>query len=258
MSKWVLSLARSGPPSPGGSRLGQTEWSTKNMARNNNDPDLRGGRMRVPRSRGAASGFLLLILGAWGALVPLIGPYVNFGYTPNTAFHFSTGRVWLEVLPGAVVFAGGFLLLVAANRLITSLGAWLAVVGGVWFLVGPTLHRLLHLGAIGMPIHKTTLGSTLETLLLFTGIGALILFLGALAVGRLGVVSVRDVKAAQRREADKQTDKDRGDGNEHGERQAQRGQPHREDESRNGRADAYDAERPVTSSDDGGATTERG
>ena len=71
------------------------------------------------------------------------------------------------------------------------------------FVVGPTLDRLLHLGAIGVPIHKTTLGPTLETLLLFTGIGALILFLGALAVGRLGVVSVRDVKAAQRRENDK-------------------------------------------------------
>ena len=99
-----------------------------------------------------------------------------------------------------MTFVGGLLLLVAANRLVTSVGVWLAVAGGARFVVGPTLDRLLHLGAIGVPIHKTTLGSTLETLLQFTGLGALILFLGALAVGRLGVVSVRDVRAAQRRE----------------------------------------------------------
>ena len=165
-----------------------------------NDPDLHGGRMRVPRSRGALSGGLLLILGIWGLLVPLVGPYVNFGYTPDAAFHFSSGRIWLEVLPGAVAAVGGLLLLVAANRLVTSFGAWMGVAAGAWFVVGPTLERLLHLGSVGIPIHKTTLGSTLETLLLFTGLGALILFLGALAVGRLGVVSVRDVKAAQRRE----------------------------------------------------------
>jgi hypothetical protein len=161
--------------------------------------DLHGGRLRVPRSRGALSGVVLVLLGAWGVLVPLIGPYVNFGYTPNKAWHLSAGRFWLEVLPGAAAFVGGLLLLLAADRISTVIGAWLAVAGGAWFVVGPTLRSLLHLGAIGGPIHKTTLGSTMETLLLFTGIGFLILLFGALAVGRLSVVSVRDVRAAQRR-----------------------------------------------------------
>ena len=35
--------------------------------------DTRGGRMRMPRSRGAASGFLLVLLGIWGALIPFVG-----------------------------------------------------------------------------------------------------------------------------------------------------------------------------------------
>lgn len=223
------------------------------MARNAKDPDLHGGRMRVPRSRGAVSGFLLLILGAWGALIPLVGPYVNFGYTPNSTFHFSTGRVWLELLPGAVVFVGGLLLLVAANRLVTSVGAWLAVAGGAWFLVGPTLARLLHLGTVGVPIHKTTLGSTLETLLLFTGLGALILILGAIAVGRLGVVSVRDVKAAQRREADHSDVTNRHDDEVHG-RRVDRDEFDRGQVSRNGHGDGYDASRMSTPRDDSGAT----
>lgn len=195
------------------------------MARNNGS-DMHGGRMRVPRSRGATSGLLLLVLGAWGALIPLVGPYVDFGYTPDSSFHLSAGRFWLEILPGAVVFLGGLMLLIAANRLVTSAGAWLAVAGGAWFLVGPTLDRLLHLGSVGVPIHKTTLGSTLETLLLFTGIGSLILLLGAVAVGRLGVVSVRDVKAAQRREADKDRDDDGDDDrNDYAPRPQRRAQP---------------------------------
>ena len=39
-----------------------------------NDVDTRAGRFDIPRSRGAASGFLLILLGLWGALVPFIGP----------------------------------------------------------------------------------------------------------------------------------------------------------------------------------------
>src|SRR5260370_1022494 len=37
---------------------------------------------RILRSRGAASGVLLMLLGAWGALVPFIGPYFGYAYTP--------------------------------------------------------------------------------------------------------------------------------------------------------------------------------
>ena len=46
----------------------------------------RAGRLQIPRSRGAASGFLLLLLGVWGALIPFIGPYFNFAYTPSCAY----------------------------------------------------------------------------------------------------------------------------------------------------------------------------
>ena len=39
--------------------------------------------LRMPRSRGAVSGLLLVILGAWGALIPFVGPHFNFAYTPD-------------------------------------------------------------------------------------------------------------------------------------------------------------------------------
>ena len=42
-----------------------------------------GSRFRVARTRGALSGVVLVVLGAWAALVPFIGPYFDFAYTPS-------------------------------------------------------------------------------------------------------------------------------------------------------------------------------
>jgi hypothetical protein len=42
------------------------------MSSHTADP-VGGGGMRMARSRGLASGVLLLILGAWAAIVPFIG-----------------------------------------------------------------------------------------------------------------------------------------------------------------------------------------
>ena len=44
------------------------------------------GILRVPRTRGVLSGLLLVLLGAWGALVPFVGPYFHYAYTPDTAW----------------------------------------------------------------------------------------------------------------------------------------------------------------------------
>ncbi|MGO8979125.1 MAG: hypothetical protein ACLP70_13885 [Streptosporangiaceae bacterium] len=52
--------------------------------------------LRVPRSRGALSGVLLILLGLWGGLVPFVGPYFHYAYTPDRAWDFTAGRVWLE------------------------------------------------------------------------------------------------------------------------------------------------------------------
>ena len=41
------------------------------------------GTLRVRRSRGALSGLLLVLLGIWGALIPFVGPYFHYAYTPR-------------------------------------------------------------------------------------------------------------------------------------------------------------------------------
>jgi len=73
------------------------------------------GMLRMRRSRGAASGLLLVLLGLWGALIPFVGPYFHFAYTPDTAWTYTTARLWLEILPGAAVVVGGVLLIIASR-----------------------------------------------------------------------------------------------------------------------------------------------
>ncbi len=156
------------------------------------------GRMWVPRSRGAVSGILLIVLGLWGALIPFVGPYFSFSFLPDQAWTWTSGRGWLEVLPGAVTVIGGFLLLFSANRAVAGLGAWLAVVGGAWFIVGPTLAPVLHLGEAGTPSATESVMRAVQQLAFFEGLGAVILFLGSAAIGRLSLRSHRDVVRAQR------------------------------------------------------------
>ncbi|MFC6010793.1 hypothetical protein [Nocardia lasii] len=157
-----------------------------------------GGRLRIPRSRGALGGLAVLLLGIWGALIPFIGPYFDFAYTPDRAWAWSAARGWLEVLPGAVAMVGGLFMLMSRNRLIASFGGWLSVAAGAWFVVGPFLAALLRLGDIGEPVASTDLRRALIELTYFYGLGALILFFAASSLGRLSVRSTRDIAFAER------------------------------------------------------------
>lgn len=68
----------------------------------------------IPRTRGGLCGVLLVLLGAWGALVPFVGPYFHFAYTPDQTWRYTSGRLWLEIAPGAAAVVGG--LIVAGTR----------------------------------------------------------------------------------------------------------------------------------------------
>ena len=156
------------------------------------------GRLQMPRSRGAASGFLLILLGAWGALIPFAGPYFDFAFTPDQEWTWTTARGWLEVLPGAATVIGGLLLLGSRNRATAMLGGWLTVLAGAWFVVGRALAGPLGIGDVGAPVAVTDEKRTVLELAYFYGLGSLIIFLGAVALGRLSVRTARDVAFAQR------------------------------------------------------------
>src|ERR1700722_6133276 len=158
------------------------------------------GMLRVPRSRGALSGALLVLLGLWGALVPFVGPYFHFAYTPGTAWTYTSGRLWLEILPGAVTAFGGLILLASRVRPVAMFGAWLAALGGAWFAVGRVLSPVWN--AQGTVLLGTPIGGTVTRALVelsyFTGLGVIIVFLAALSLGRLTVVGVRDARLSGR------------------------------------------------------------
>ena len=157
------------------------------------DTPTRGGRLTIARSRGAASGIVLIVLGLWGALIPFVGPSFDFAYDPGQGSAWSAARGWLEVLPGVVTVIGGLLLVTSRNRAAAVLGAWLTIVAGAWFVVGRVVATTLTIGQIGAPVAPTDAKAAWLELSYFYGLGALIVFFGATALGRVSVRSVRDV-----------------------------------------------------------------
>jgi hypothetical protein len=164
--------------------------------------------MRVPRTRGLGSGLLLILLGVWGALIPFVGPYFHFAYTPDTAWTWTWGRFFLEVVPGVAAALGGLILTISAFRPVAMFGAALAAAAGAWFVVGSLLGPVWTGGATlgvpggvpaalnpgqptGGPLHMVA-----EHLSFFTALGVVIVFLAAVAFGRLAVVGARDAQLA--------------------------------------------------------------
>jgi hypothetical protein len=159
---------------------------------------------RIPRRRGSLCGLLLVLLGAWGALGPFVGPYFSFAYTPDKAWAYTSGRLYLSVLPGAAAVLGGLLVLATRNRAAGLLGGLLAAAGGAWFIAGQSIVSvLLRRPSIkaGVPVTRSSAAVTgsvtswqyLETLGFFIAVGILIIFFGALALGRFSMTSHRDV-----------------------------------------------------------------
>lgn len=155
------------------------------------------GMLRIPRSRGALSGVLLILLGAWGGLIPFVGPYFHYAYAPGSAWSYNSGRLWLEIVPAAGVVAGGLILLVSVSRPAALFGAWLAAISGAWFAVGGLTgpiwrgHRLSAGTPVGGPVARS-----LEQIGFFTGLGLVVAFVAALALGRLTLIAVRDTRVA--------------------------------------------------------------
>lgn len=160
------------------------------------DVQARGGRLTMPRSRGAASGLVVLALGAWGAAAPFVAPSLGMSYSLGS--DWTVGRGWLEVLPGVVAIVGGLLLLTSRNRITGMLGGWLAAAAGAWFVIGRALAGPLGLGDVGTPVGDTEAQQAWVELAYFSGVGVLLVLFAAMALGRLSVRSVRDVEFVQR------------------------------------------------------------
>lgn len=152
--------------------------------------------LHMSRSRGAVVGPLLMLLGAWGALIPFFGHSFSFGYTPDNTWTWTAARGWLEVLPGAVAFGSGLAITVTAHRVNAMVAGWLAAAAGAWFVIGTVITPWWDAGFIGTPSGSADRGVA-EQLGMFSGLGVLIVALAGIALGRISVVGVRDLSTSQ-------------------------------------------------------------
>ncbi len=132
------------------------------------------------------AGAVALVLGLWGALVPLVGP--SFGYRMGSAQAqiWSESTVTLHLVPGVAAVLGA-LLIMRGRRAIQTLGALLATAGGIWFVIAPSMRPLWSdPGMSGMSgMSGSAMSSALSALGYHYGTGALVTVAAAYALGAL-------------------------------------------------------------------------
>jgi hypothetical protein len=145
----------------------------------------------IPRRRGAATGLLLVLLGLWGALIPFVGPYFNYQIGTTSTWDWSMDRLWLPVVPGASAVLGGLMMLFSTRRATASFGGLLALAGGLWFVVGPSVSMLWNDGAQATGAAIGDNGTrVLEWIGFYYGTGALITLFSAYGLGFLAALPV--------------------------------------------------------------------
>ncbi|HXZ83620.1 MAG TPA: hypothetical protein VED84_07805 [Acidimicrobiales bacterium] len=145
-------------------------------------------RLTVPRFSLGTAGFLTAVLGAWGGIVPFVGP--TFGYSADGAgsWHWDLAHALLSLAPGAVALAAGLLILTRAGAkmhhpALPSFAGLFALLAGAWFVIGavawPVMYNVASFFAPG------TASAELEYFIgYFGGAGCLLIALGAFVVGR--------------------------------------------------------------------------
>jgi hypothetical protein len=148
--------------------------------------------MKVPRTRGAVSGLLIVILGAFAALVPFIGPYFDLSIGSDDAWTWSADRYLFSVLPGSVAVIAGLLIMSTGKRAGGGLGGWFALAAGAWLVVGQSLSLIWQ----DTPGYGTPLGSDTEQavalLAYFYATGTAIAALAGFAMGRFSFRGLRE------------------------------------------------------------------
>jgi hypothetical protein len=107
-----------------------------------------GIRARVRPLGAAEVGLLSALVGAWGGICVFVGPYFGYRPTSATTWQWTTNNWLLHLLPGAVAFAAGLMILsvtparraaAVTSGSLLGLAALLLIASGAWFVIGPAL-----------------------------------------------------------------------------------------------------------------------
>lgn len=126
-------------------------------------------------------GLLLILLGAWGGIVAYVGPRIGFRMDSSAAWAWTTSRWELHAAPGGAVVLGGLLLLIATPRMIARFGALLALLGGMWLVVGPLFASMWLGSGAETQLASSTLSQAARPLGYHYGTGILIIAFAAFA-----------------------------------------------------------------------------
>jgi hypothetical protein len=87
---------------------------------------------------------LAVLISAWGAIVPYVGPVFGYDVGGSHSWHWTLAHSLVALIPGAVGVAIGVLMLaetrgvaVGRGRLSLAMVGFIAVLAGAWFVVGP-------------------------------------------------------------------------------------------------------------------------
>ena len=150
------------------------------------------GMLQMRRSRGAFSGFLLILLGLWGALIPFIGPYLDFRpihrTRPGLITPAACGWNSCPVPPSSSAASSSWRPGAGTPR--CSAPCWPSR-PRAWFVLGQSLSPLWnnHVAMGGSPASSTQYMRIMEQLGFFTALGVVIVFVAGAALGRIASVA---------------------------------------------------------------------
>lgn len=130
-------------------------------------------------------GILTLLVGAWGGIVPFVGPLFGFNADGTMAWYWNLPHALLWVVPGAAACVAAAMMVGAMPRAVrfgAFSGGVLAVLAGAWFVVGPEAWPVLFRSA-GVFAPAGAYKSFLHMIGYSFGPGVLLLVFGALALG---------------------------------------------------------------------------
>jgi hypothetical protein len=141
------------------------------------------------------TGLLALLVGAWGAVAPYVGPYFGFRPTAHDPWVTSLDNGLLHLVPGAVAAAAGLMLLGMgpARRSVRggafTLPAVMLLAAGAWFVIGPIAWPTFESGApfaVGVSATRNLLNVACSSF----AVGLVLVMLGGMALKAASVPAV--------------------------------------------------------------------
>jgi hypothetical protein len=142
----------------------------------------------MPRLSVEMAGALACAFGAWGGIVPFVGPIFGFSADGTASWTWNLTHAVLFLVPGAAAFVGGLAIITAGRTTfgrhvgLAAAGALVAI-AGAWFVVGPLAWPVLHSTSFFGPA-STALRDFEYWIGYSLGPGAILIALGSFAFAR--------------------------------------------------------------------------